>query len=462
MLKFMRKYATGYLVKSLFGIIIIVFIFWGVGSFKGKEKVVAKVGPYKISIVEYQESYNRLLNFYRMLYKERLDESTLNQLKIKEKAMDEIVDRYVLLIKARQMGIDVSNKEFAEYIANIDAFKRDGKFSKSAYVEVLKRNNIDPKKFEESERIRLLTTKLVTIISDNGSIFSEDDAWKSYIKERGKVNLSYVRFDPASFRDKVVLSEKEVEDVYAKEKDRYKSENIYRLKYITINDKSPVKDDKAYVDLLKIKNITEYAKQKGLDVHDLGMLNERELIKRFKELKIEEWLYGLKKGDISLPVRDGSHSYIFQLIDAENGKPFDKNHVLKEIKDKLIKEKAGFVAKAAAEAEIKKYLFDSKKDTGLIPRNSSSIPKIGMLPPEDIGVLLLTKDNKIYEKPIYIDSMYYIFAFKDEKQPEREEWEKDKKSYMQYASIKKREEYFKNFIEELKKKQKIELNWKEI
>jgi len=58
--------------------------------------------------------------------------------------------------------------------------------------------------------------------------------------------------------------------------------------------------------------------------------------------------------------------------------------------------------------------------------------------------------------------MYYIFAFKDEKQPEREEWEKDKKSYMQYASIKKREEYFKNFIEELKKKQKIELNWKEI
>jgi len=462
MLRFMRKYATGYLVKSLFGIIIIVFIFWGVGSFRNREKVVAKVGPYKISIVEYQESYNRLLNFYRMLYKERLDEALLAQLKIKEKAMDEIVDRYILLIKAKEMGIDVSDKEYAEYIANIDAFKREGKFSKSAYIEVLKRNNIDPKKFEESERIRLLTTKLVTIISDNSTLTSESDAWNSYIKERGKVNLSYVQFDPASFRDKVILNEKEIEDIYAKEKDRYKSENTYRLKYIVIDEKAPVKDDVAYVDLLKVKDIAAYAKQKGLDVHDMGMLKESELIKRFKGLKIEEWLKGLKKGDISLPVRDGSHSYIFQMIESEEGRPLDKNIVLKEIRERVVREKAGFIAKTAAEAEIKKNVLDSKKDTGLIARNSPSIPKIGMLPTEYAGVLSLTKDNKIYDKPVYIDGVYYVFAFKDERLPEKEEWEKDKKSYVQYISMKKREEYYKGFIEELKKKQKVEVNWKEI
>ncbi|MCX5807783.1 MAG: SurA N-terminal domain-containing protein, partial [Proteobacteria bacterium] len=123
MLRFMRKYATGYLVKALFGIIIVVFMFWGVGSFRGGEKVVAEIGTHKVSIIEYQESYNRLLNFYRMLYKDRLDETVLNQLKIKEKAMDELVDKYVLLLKAKEVGLNVSDREFSEYIANIDAFK---------------------------------------------------------------------------------------------------------------------------------------------------------------------------------------------------------------------------------------------------------------------------------------------------------------------------------------------------
>ena len=43
-----------------------------------------------------------------------------------------------------------------------------------------------------------------------------------------------------------------------------------------------------------------------------------------------------------------------------------------------------------------------------------------------------------------------------------EEWEKDKKSYIQYVSLKKREEYYKGLIEDLKKQQKIEIHWKEI
>jgi peptidyl-prolyl cis-trans isomerase D len=54
MLKFMRKYATGYMVKAMFGLIIVVFVFWGVGSFRESERTIAEVGPYKISIIEYK------------------------------------------------------------------------------------------------------------------------------------------------------------------------------------------------------------------------------------------------------------------------------------------------------------------------------------------------------------------------------------------------------------------------
>ncbi|HBA55949.1 MAG TPA: hypothetical protein DCZ04_16250, partial [Syntrophorhabdus aromaticivorans] len=88
MLKFMRKYATGYMVKAIFGLIIIVFIFWGVGSFREGDKAVARIGSHEISVMEYQEEYNRLLNTARMLYRDQLDENLLRELKLKEKAMD--------------------------------------------------------------------------------------------------------------------------------------------------------------------------------------------------------------------------------------------------------------------------------------------------------------------------------------------------------------------------------------
>ncbi len=462
MLRFMRKYATGYLVKALFGIIIVVFIFWGVGSFRGGEKVVAEVGPYKITIVEYQEAYNRMFNFYKMLYKDRLDDAVLGQLKIKEKAMDELVDKYVLLLKAKEMGLDVSDKEFSAHIERVDAFKRDGKFSPQVYAELLKRNKIDPKEFEKSEKTRLLTSKLISVINDNSVFVSEEDAWTSFKEAKGEINLSYLKFDPAAYKDRVAVSDKETDDIYDKEKDRHKSEYVYRLKYIVFDEKSPVKDDAAYLDLLKIKDISEYAKQKGFEVFDSGTMKEGELLKKFKGLKIEEWLKGLKKGDISLPARDSGRSYIFQLVDVEGGKPVDKAVVMKEIRDRVVIEKAKHIARTEAEMQISKKTVNAKNDTGFLKRSSTSIPKMGSLSQENMGVLSLTKDKPLYEKPVDISGIYYVFVYKDEKQPGKEEWEKEKKNFMQYVFMKKREEYFKNLIEDLKKKQKVEIHWKEI
>ncbi|MDD5010138.1 MAG: SurA N-terminal domain-containing protein, partial [Syntrophorhabdaceae bacterium] len=286
MLKLMRKHATGYMVKAMFGLIIVVFIFWGVGSFRDRERIVAEIGPYKVDATEYQETYNRTLELYRMIYREKLDENLLKELKLKEKVMDEIVNRYMLLITADELGLTVSDREFLEHIQGIDAFKREGKFDEKLYVAVLQRSNIDPKRFEATEKNTMLIQKTANFIKDNGTFFSEADVWAGYVKEKGMVNLSYSVFDPSSFRNKVNITEKELLELYEKEKGSHRSENAYRLKYLVIDEKSPVKDDAAYMDLLKVKDIDQYGKQKGLNVVDLGMMNEGEVMKRLKDMKV--------------------------------------------------------------------------------------------------------------------------------------------------------------------------------
>ena len=66
MLKFMRTHATSFLIKVLLGAIVLVFIFWGVGSFRTQRlERVASVNGQPITQEQYREAYNLLLEGYR-------------------------------------------------------------------------------------------------------------------------------------------------------------------------------------------------------------------------------------------------------------------------------------------------------------------------------------------------------------------------------------------------------------
>jgi len=462
MLKFMRKYATSYMIKAMFGLIIIVFIFWGVGSFRGGERLVAQVGHYKVYYPEYHETYNRLLNFYRALYRDALDEKVLQSLKLKEKAMDEIVYRYLLFKKAQELGITVSDDDFFNHLTSIDIFKREGKFDKKVYVEVLKKNGIDPKRFEESERMSLTITKITRIINDTGGFLTDSDIWDSFIRERGMVKLGFVKCDPEDFTKQVSIDEKEVLSIYEKEKATHKGEDQYHIRYISIDKRSQLKDDQVYLDLLKVKDVAAYGKEKGLPVIDLGMMKESDIVKRFKHVRIDEWLKELKKGDISLPQRTDAQSLIFQLVHVEPGKPFEKNMVLQKIRNRLASEKAKTLAKAKAEEIIQSKNFTKSQETSFISRGVPMIPAVGPISQEHSGVLRLTQNHPLYEKPVEINGVFYVFYFKDEKRPDIKVWEKEKDIYKKLLITKKREEFYRGFLEDLKSKEKITIHWENL
>ncbi len=187
---------------------------------------------------------------------------------------------------------------------------------------------------------------------------------------------------------------------------------------------------------MKAKDLEAYGKQKGLQVTDLGQMKEADALKKLKNLKAEEWLKGLKKGEISLPVRVDTKSYIFQVVDFEEGKLLDKTVAMKEIKDRLINEKARGFAKNSAQDLIEKKNIDSKKETGFIPRTTQAIPKIGQVPKDDLGVLTLSKESPIYNKPVEIDGTLYVFYFKNEQVPHKDEWEKNKRGIQAICPLK--------------------------
>ena len=89
MLNLMRKNAGTWLIKILLGAIVLVFVFWGVGSFRDRGAgLVASVNGDPIMIEEYNETYNRLLEQIKQRYGNRLNDEMLKMLQVKKQAMD--------------------------------------------------------------------------------------------------------------------------------------------------------------------------------------------------------------------------------------------------------------------------------------------------------------------------------------------------------------------------------------
>lgn len=164
MLKLLRTHAKYFYV--LFFIVILSFIFWGVGTVDktGDVEIVAEVGKYKITVEEYWKTYDRIYRFYREIYKDKFDEEMEKKMNLKENVLDSMINELVLLISAKEMGIIVSDEELQESIAHEPAFMKNGMFDKEVYLNRLRLNRITPEAFERSKRQELIIDKMRQLI----------------------------------------------------------------------------------------------------------------------------------------------------------------------------------------------------------------------------------------------------------------------------------------------------------
>jgi hypothetical protein len=164
MLRGMRKHAKYFYV--LFFIVILSFIFWGVGSVDktGGVEVVAEVGKYKITTEEYWKTYDKIYRFYREIYKDKFDEETEKKMKLKESVLDSMINERVLLMAAQKAGITASDEELQESIAREPAFMKNNVFSKEIYLNRLRLGRITPEAFESMKRQELTITKMKQLI----------------------------------------------------------------------------------------------------------------------------------------------------------------------------------------------------------------------------------------------------------------------------------------------------------
>ena len=215
------KLSKSFFLKLFVGIIILPFIFWGMGDvFSGGNKnVVATIDSKKVSTQEFINHLKRL-----NLSDEQL--KNLPNTDLIEKILSEYIGRKVMKLEIKDLGISINDNSLRNILKNDDLFLKDKKFSRTKYEKFLLESGITAPDFEanivEQESRRQLLSSLSSGISIPDTLIE-----KAYRKENQIKTIKYINLE--KFYNSKKIPEKELKSLYEKNKE------IFKEKYKTIN-----------------------------------------------------------------------------------------------------------------------------------------------------------------------------------------------------------------------------------
>ena len=231
MLSLMRKHAGTWMIKIILGAIVVVFMFWGVGSYTSRRSGrVADVNGTLISLDDYRASYTNLVEQVRQSFGNNLSEELIQTLQLRKRALDQLIDRSLMLQAAAKFKLTVSDEELAESIRNVAAFQTAGVFDSGRYINALSSNKLTPETFEVQQRDSLIIEKLQAFISANIKV-SDLEAQQWYIWNSTEVDIDYVILEPQRYKN-IKPTDEEIRNYFDQNKDSYKTDPQIKARYL--------------------------------------------------------------------------------------------------------------------------------------------------------------------------------------------------------------------------------------
>jgi parvulin-like peptidyl-prolyl isomerase len=187
----------------IFAFIGTTFLVWGIRSTPGggmaRAGIVARVNKDEISINEYQEAYRNLYEHYRRALGEKFDDQTAERMKLKQKALDDLINQRLIQSQARKMDIKVTQEEVAETIKSNPVFADEGQFSRKRYLTLLGYNRLSPQQYERTLAIEILLTKMQDFIKDAAKV-SDAEVKDLYYLASNRVKVEYLDLPSKDFK----------------------------------------------------------------------------------------------------------------------------------------------------------------------------------------------------------------------------------------------------------------------
>ena len=467
MLNLMRKHAKNWLVKILLGMVIVVFIFYfGSTRWREKAEAIAVIDGRVVPYVEFHKKYQNLVDAYRQQYKGALSDEILKSLNLKQQAYDSIINQAVILQKAKDLGIEVSEEEIKGSILATPAFQRDGVFDERIYNQVLRQNRMTAADFEDSQRMLITTVKLEDLIHSAVKV-SDKEAFDLYRIQNEKINVQYLSLSEKNYRQKisprrsdletylkehenafsipdeiqikyisfpgrnftssVKVPDAEATDYYNRNKDKFmkkggavasfaeaKNRIVDELKQVHAMRIAALEAKKAHDEIYQKENFDEYAGKNGLKINTTNFFSAKNPPQELRQASdFARVVYGLQKDEISPAVSDDKAYYVIKLIARKPAHIPALSEIEKEVERQFAEVESARLCKKDA-LEILDRLNKGEALTTISQEKGLKIEETGLfLPGSAAPKLGFSRDmsNALFqlsEKHPYPDTVYDI------------------------------------------------------
>ncbi len=408
MLSKLRDFSKSKLAGVLITIIIIPFVFWGMGSVfsGGNTNNVVKINNKKISTQDFIEHINTS-NIDPDQLRKNLDKNVL------EEILGQLISLNILKMEIQNLGIIKSDKSLSESIIKEKRFlDDDDKFSRTKYEKFLIENNVTAGEFERKIREGSLQKELFNYIS--GGIKSPNFITKSlFLDETKQVNIKYFNLDK---HYKNNFTDEEINEYINLNNDELKRDYIdvsytiitpntltdtdqYNARFFEIIDdiENEIANEINFEQILTNYNLKIEKKENLYNDESESFINtiySKRSEDRTQLIETEDFyvLYEITNIENKIPEINDKNFFesVKEKLRSRNKFDFNKN-ILKEIEEGKFNESD--FNKLAENVKIKNALIKSVKDNSLF--NIDSLKMLFTIPKGDF-LLIVDNSNNIY------------------------------------------------------------------
>jgi peptidyl-prolyl cis-trans isomerase D len=276
MLQNIRDKSKGPIITFIIGAICLMFAVTGVDSLLGSSSNddVAKVNGEKVSQQELNEAI--FLQKRRLIAQmgEELDPSMLDEKKLKEPALDDLIKRKILLQVAADKKMLIADSEIKRMISQNPDFQQNGVFSRDLFQATLAQAGLSPSLYKRLYSTDVLLQQVSSGIVDTSFATTKEMAIDARFTHQTR-DIRYLTLSLQAEKQSIVVSDEDVKAYYDEHPEQFQSEESAVVDYIVLNQddfKATIEDK----DIQEVYNqeVANFKPEKQQDIsHILAEVN---------------------------------------------------------------------------------------------------------------------------------------------------------------------------------------------
>jgi peptidyl-prolyl cis-trans isomerase D len=246
MLERIREGAKGTLAMTVLGLIVLSFVFAGVGNYftSSTSIAAAEVNGEEILQTTVERAYQNEKARMESQFGEAFSVLSANAdylARLRSGVLDRLISDVLVNQQAEKMGLRVSDQAIRETIVSMQEFQIDGTFNNERYQTLLRQSGFSPADFSDYLRVEMTRQQLSqALLGSDFALPKEVDL--AFRLQQQTRDGQYLNVPASLFKQEVDISEAQIENYYQANISQFDTQKKVSLSYVKLSSSELVNE----------------------------------------------------------------------------------------------------------------------------------------------------------------------------------------------------------------------------